>query len=54
MMIVVDNNLPWNESIHKNEVGKIYINTMSPKFKYCNSVGEIVEPKNCGLFIGAE
>jgi hypothetical protein len=33
----------------KKQLSKIYINTLTPKFNYSNSEGEIIVPQNCAM-----
>lgn len=33
----------------KMQLGKIYINTLVPYFRYSNCDGKTIEPKNCAL-----
>jgi hypothetical protein len=45
----VVNNRKSTSKKTKKQLGKIYINTLMPKFSYSNSEGETISPQNCAL-----
>ena len=47
-VVLSKNSRPNYENVAK-ELGKIYINTMAPKFSYSNSQKETIVPNNCAM-----